>query len=335
MLNEPDNNPRDNHQREPSISHEGSQAFLFQDLLGDYGADANDNSIKIKEKEKRVSLSKSKSHPSNPNGNSNPSNDPIQAIFDDIFDDPLEESERASTIISIFTDDEEDELESTQEGWDPDNTTFKMPPDNANVSNQDQVDLFASIMDDLDEKAQELEKQKKSPKKKKRKNKKKKAKKPSPSNKPEPISNPNSDPNTDPNPKPKAKPNPGPQSPMSPKPSVTTIQIGVDVNASVIPDEVQQELDEWEFDKMGQRKGIRTLLSTLHQVLPECAMTKWKVMKLSGLMGDAAVRKAYLKGVRCVHPDKCIQRKDDKVTSMICNQIFQALEQSNAAEQKK
>mmetsp|Transcript_41473 Transcript_41473/g.36679 ORF Transcript_41473/g.36679 Transcript_41473/m.36679 type:complete len:348 (-) Transcript_41473:90-1133(-) len=338
-----DNHPRDHESREPSISHEGSQAFLFQDLLGDYNQNENVNvNANIKAKEKERSLSKS--NPSNLNGNSNPniSNDPIQAIFDDIFDDPLEESERASTIISIFTDDEEDDLESTQEGWDPNNTTFKMPQDNHTHShnNEDIDDPFAAIMKDLDEKAQELEQKKsvKPNKKKKGKSKGKKKKSKKPKSKPaaaEPMIDPIMKPN--PNPNPKVNPNSGAQSisPMSPKPSVTTIQIGGDINATVIPDEIQYALDEWENNKMGQRKGIRTLLSTLHQVLPECAMEKWKVVKMSGLLNDGAVRKHYLKGVRVVHPDKCIQRKDDKVTQMICNQIFQALEQSYASGSKK
>ena len=46
MLNDT-NPPRES--REPSISHEGSDLFVFQDLLGDYNQNTNNN-IKAKEK---------------------------------------------------------------------------------------------------------------------------------------------------------------------------------------------------------------------------------------------------------------------------------------------
>ena len=136
----------------------------------------------------------------------------------------MEESERASTIISIFTDDEDDDFESTQEGWDPNNTTFKLPSDDNNTS-VDQVpdDPFAAIMKDLDEKAQELE-QKKSDKKKKIKQKKQKqnqTKKSKNKTKTKPKHKHNANP-VDPVSNPNANANPKPpahvQSPMSPKP---------------------------------------------------------------------------------------------------------------------
>jgi len=70
----------------------------------------------------------------------------IEDLFDDIFDAPIEESEKAS----IFTDDEEEE---SVEGFDPNNATFTMPADNV-----DDIDVFDTILQDLDEKVKEIEK---------------------------------------------------------------------------------------------------------------------------------------------------------------------------------
>jgi len=271
--------------RRPSVSHEGSDSFIFEDLLGDYNHKNALNKTNAKQKERII-------HQDN-NGNTGNDISPeaIQAIFDDIFAiDDHEESERAPT---IFTDDEDDDAESTQEGYDSSNTTFTMPPDPKPVNNQ--VDNpFDAILKDLDEKTEEL------------------AKKPSKKRKKKP--------------KPNSKmPNP---SPLSPKSSDTEIADNVEVNATVIPEDVQSAVDKWEYDAKGQRKDIITLLSTLQNALPECVVDKWKVIKLSSLLNDGAVRKGYLKGVRMVHPDKCIQRGYDEVSKLICHQIFQGLEQA-------
>merc|ERR1712130_630351 len=233
--------------REPSISHEGSDSFMYEDLLG------------INYKQQIIKK---------------------ESIQDNIFGD----IERASTIISIFTDDDDDDLESKQEG--DDETSFKMPSDAIAISDIDDADNpFDAIMKDLDEKMQELEHNKS-----KKKN------------------------------KSKAK-----VSPLSPQLSETE---HVQVNASVIKENVQCALDKWEYDNKGQRKDIITLLSSLHYVLPECIANKWKVIKISGLLNDSAVKKGYLKSVRLVHPDKCIQNGYDEVSKLICNQIFQGLEQA-------
>lgn len=260
--------------REPSASHEGSDSFIFEDLLGNY----NQNDP-IKQKQQIIKQESFQSAPPNKNNGNDISPDAIKAIFDDIFDIHEE--------ISIFTDDDDDDLESTQEGYDVNNTTFTMPSDPKSdiTGNQLFDDPFDAIMKDLDEKTQELEHKK--PKKKKKSNQK--------------------------------------PSPLSPELSETE---HVQVNASVIPENVQCALDKWEYDNKGQRKDIITLLSSLQNVLPECVVNKWKEIKLSGLLNDSAVRKGYLKGVRLVHPDKCIQNGYDEVSKLICNQIFQGLEQA-------
>merc|ERR1712129_182403 len=99
-----------------------------------------------------------------------------------------------------------------------------------------------------------------------------------------------------------------------------------------IPDDLQITLDEWEFDSKGQRKDIISLLSSMHRVLPDCAVERWKAIGLSDLLNETAVKRGYRKAVRVVHPDKCIQNKYDDLAKMICNQIFQALEQAWSRE---
>merc|ERR1712048_207385 len=103
------------------------------DLLGDYSHNQQHNA-----KQKEL-INKQESKPNN-NGNSIPSDDTIQAIFDDIFEEH-EETENAPTILSIFTDDEGDDLESTQEGFDADSTTFTMPPGPTSHANANEDDL--------------------------------------------------------------------------------------------------------------------------------------------------------------------------------------------------
>jgi len=277
MMQYIDNNDSRELSREPSISHEGSD-IVFEDLLGDL--------LQIEPQNNKNKKSINDDKPLNPKATS------IEHLFDDTSNDP----------VHIFTDDEEED--ESVEGCDPNNTTFTMPNDH-------DVDVFDTILQDLDEKTKEIEqnenkKQQKS--KQKKKNQKKKSSKPAQKNKP---------------------------SPNKPSiPSSITIQIGDENEASAIDENTRSRLEKWEFDDKSVRRNIRTLLSTLNQVLPSCLEHKWKKIKMSDLLNDDNVKKQYFKAIRIVHPDKSIGRGDDMETKMISKYIFQALEQSYSKHTK-
>lgn len=63
------------------------------------------------------------------------------------------------------------------------------------------------------------------------------------------------------------------------------------------PDAIKVE--EW---ANGKKKNIRTLLSTLHEILP--SGTKWKILSLGDLFDPKKVQRWYLKASLVIHPDK-------------------------------
>lgn len=82
-------------------------------------------------------------------------------------------------------------------------------------------------------------------------------------------------------------------------------------------DEVGQQIGDiltrWEMDNSIE-KGIRALLSSLHEVLWEGA--RWNPVKMADLIQPSSVKRYYHKAMRVVHPDK--------VDSANCNQKFVA-----------
>jgi len=86
-----------------------------------------------------------------------------------------------------------------------------------------------------------------------------------------------------------------------------------------------QKLNEWEFDNT-VRRNIRTLIGKLPDVLPNGL--NWKPIPMTKLLNDAQLKKGYYKAVRVVHPDKSIGRGDPIETQVVCDYVFQALEQA-------
>eukprot|EP00485_Elphidium_margaritaceum_P007351 CAMPEP_0202686456 /NCGR_PEP_ID=MMETSP1385-20130828/2232_1 /ASSEMBLY_ACC=CAM_ASM_000861 /TAXON_ID=933848 /ORGANISM="Elphidium margaritaceum" /LENGTH=744 /DNA_ID=CAMNT_0049341033 /DNA_START=130 /DNA_END=2364 /DNA_ORIENTATION=+ len=87
----------------------------------------------------------------------------------------------------------------------------------------------------------------------------------------------------------------------------------------------EQKLKEWEYDHT-VRRNIRTLIQKLPDVLP--ADFHWKPIPLTKLVNDADLKKGYYKAVRIVHPDKSQGRGDAIENQVICDYVFQALEQA-------
>jgi len=87
----------------------------------------------------------------------------------------------------------------------------------------------------------------------------------------------------------------------------------------------ESKLNEWEFDKT-VRRNVRTLIGKLPEVLPP--NLNWKPIPISKLLNDAQLKKGYYKAVRVVHPDKSIGRGDSIENQVICDYVFQALEQA-------
>jgi len=87
----------------------------------------------------------------------------------------------------------------------------------------------------------------------------------------------------------------------------------------------EHKLNEWEY-KDTVRRNIRTLIGKMPNVLPPDL--KWKPIPMTKLLDDTQLKKGYYKAVRVVHPDKSIGRKDPIETQVICDHVFQALEQA-------
>jgi len=87
----------------------------------------------------------------------------------------------------------------------------------------------------------------------------------------------------------------------------------------------EQKLNEWEFDNT-VRRNIRNLIGKLPDVLPPSL--NWKPIPMTKLLNDADLKKGYYKAVRVVHPDKSIGRGDSVENQVICDYVFQALEQA-------
>merc|ERR550537_397440 len=67
--------------------------------------------------------------------------------------------------------------------------------------------------------------------------------------------------------------------------------------------DVEQEVDKWEFSVKPERKKMITLMSSMKNVLTYDT-GDWKAPELSALLNPKKVRKIYLKTLRIVHPDR-------------------------------
>ena len=73
-------------------------------------------------------------------------------------------------------------------------------------------------------------------------------------------------------------------------------------------------------------KDIRILISTMDKILD--SKLNWKPIPLSKMLTDPMIKKGYYKAVRLVHPDKSIGRGDDIECQVICDYVFDILEQA-------
>jgi len=69
-----------------------------------------------------------------------------------------------------------------------------------------------------------------------------------------------------------------------------------------------------------EKKNLRALLASLHEIAPPCS---WKPMTLGELLDASAVKRAYRKALLAVHPDK--QDGGDLGAKVTAQLIFDAL----------
>lgn len=80
------------------------------------------------------------------------------------------------------------------------------------------------------------------------------------------------------------------------------------------------KLKAWAEDN-GRKKNIRTLLSTMHNVMWE--NSKWQPASMAKLLNPAEVKKSYRKAMLVVHPDKNSGRSPEQV--FIAERVFDAV----------
>lgn len=73
-----------------------------------------------------------------------------------------------------------------------------------------------------------------------------------------------------------------------------------------------------------EKRNIRSLLSTMHTVLP--ADSKWKPIGLGDVLEPSQVKKQYRKAMLIVHPDHTINL--DSEHKFICKRIFEAINEA-------
>ena len=91
--------------------------------------------------------------------------------------------------------------------------------------------------------------------------------------------------------------------------------------------ETERELEKTLKLKVAQwqreKKNLRALLASLHEIAPPCS---WKPMTLGELLDKGAVKKGYRKACLAVHPDK--QSPDDLEAKVMAQLVFDALRDS-------
>lgn len=73
-----------------------------------------------------------------------------------------------------------------------------------------------------------------------------------------------------------------------------------------------------------EKRNVRTLLSTMHTVLPPG--NKWKAIGLGDVLEPGQVKKQYRKAMLVVHPDHCLNA--DAETKFICKRVFEAINEA-------
>ncbi|KAL8451580.1 hypothetical protein Emed_001929 [Eimeria media] len=91
-----------------------------------------------------------------------------------------------------------------------------------------------------------------------------------------------------------------------------------------LPEELKMELDRWAKTADGSFKDVRTLLSTMHEVLWQDA--PWEPASLSSLMMPATLKKQFRRALLLAHPDK--HQSAPPARQYRAERIFQALNES-------
>ncbi|KAL8269643.1 hypothetical protein Esti_006398 [Eimeria stiedai] len=91
-----------------------------------------------------------------------------------------------------------------------------------------------------------------------------------------------------------------------------------------LPEELKLELDRWAKTADGSFKDVRTLLSTMHEVLWQDAA--WEPASLSSLMMSATLKKQFRRALLLAHPDK--HQSAPPARQYRAERIFQALNES-------
>lgn len=86
--------------------------------------------------------------------------------------------------------------------------------------------------------------------------------------------------------------------------------------------DLKPKVDEWSLTDLKAPKNIRSLLSTLQNVLWEEALQRWKPVGLPQLVTDPQVKRLYKKAVILVHPDKV---KGEERAVVLAQLIFDAM----------
>lgn len=86
---------------------------------------------------------------------------------------------------------------------------------------------------------------------------------------------------------------------------------------------LDRSLTAWAFDN-GKKRNVRTLLSTMHNVVWEGC--KWKPIGLADLLSPKQVKLAYRKAMLIVHTDKCSGM--DTRTKFIAMRLFEAINEA-------
>jgi len=85
--------------------------------------------------------------------------------------------------------------------------------------------------------------------------------------------------------------------------------------------ELEATLSAWECTKDGVKKNIRNLLSSVHTVL--WANSGWKPVSFADLIDFNAIKKAHMKVIRVVHPDRLTNATPEQM--VIALRVFDSL----------
>ena len=85
--------------------------------------------------------------------------------------------------------------------------------------------------------------------------------------------------------------------------------------------DLESTLSAWEFNKDGNKKNIRNLLSSVHTVL--WPNSGWKPVSFADLIDFTAIKKAHMKVIRVVHPDRLTDATPEQM--VIALRVFDVL----------